>query len=95
MNPDVVGWAASAGLIATLVRQVATQAADDSARGISLWLFAGQIVASIGFIVYSVLVDNRVFVLTNTCILITAIVGQVITLRKKRSGRGSSTERGA
>ena len=95
MNPDVVGWAASAVLIATLIQQVAKQAADDSARGVSAWLFAGQIAASIGFIVYSAMVGNRVFVLTNTCILITAIVGQVITSRKKRAAPREPAEPGA
>lgn len=95
MNPDVVGWAASAVLIATLVQQVVKQAADDSARGVSKWLFAGQIAASIGFIAYSAMVDNLVFVLTNTCILLTAIVGQVITSRKKGAGRSATGERKA
>lgn len=95
MNPDVVGWAASAVLIATLVQQVIKQAADDSARGVSKWLFAGQIAASIGFIAYSAMVDNIVFVLTNTCILITAIVGQVITARKNSAKNGASTVRNA
>lgn len=95
MNPDVVGWAASAVLIATLVQQVIKQAADQSARGVSKGLFAGQIAASIGFIAYSAMVDNLVFVLTNTCILITAIVGQVITARRKGAGTGVSTEHSA
>jgi uncharacterized protein with PQ loop repeat len=85
MNPDVVGWAASAVLMATLIQQVVKQANDDSAEGVSKWLFAGQILASIGFIVYSVMVDSLVFVVTNSCILITAIVGQIITARKRRS----------
>jgi len=26
--------------------------------GVSAWLFAGQVAASIGFVIYSVLVDN-------------------------------------
>jgi len=95
MNPDVVGWAASAVLIATLVQQVIKQAGDDSARGVSKWLFAGQIAASIGFIAYSAMVGNLVFVLTNTCILITAIVGQVITARKKGTGKSAAREHNA
>lgn len=95
MSPDVVGWAASAVLIATLIQQVAKQAAEDSARGVSKWLFAGQITASIGFVVYSVLVDNWVFVLTNLCILVTAVVGQVITARKKRPRSATAAERQA
>lgn len=88
MNPDVVGWAASAVLMATLVQQVIKQAKDDSAQGVSKWLFAGQILASIGFIAYSAMVGSVVFVVTNSCILITAIVGQIITARKRRSGGG-------
>ena len=43
MNPDMVGWAASAVLMATLIQQVVKQAQDDSAQGVSKWLFAGQI----------------------------------------------------
>lgn len=86
MAADLIGWAASAVLMVTLIRQIATQARDKSARGVSKWLFAGQIVSSIGFIAYSVLVGSLVFVVTNGCILVTAIVGQVITARRKRSG---------
>jgi len=85
MNPDIVGWTASAILMATLVRQVVKQAQDDSAQGVSKWLFAGQIAASIGFIVYSAMVGSIVFVVTNSCILITAVVGQIIVARKRRA----------
>ncbi|HSX58646.1 MAG TPA: hypothetical protein VLF18_00470 [Tahibacter sp.] len=87
MTADLVGWAASAVLLATLIRQIVTQARDESARGVSRWLFAGQIASSIGFIVYSALVGSAVFVVTNTCILLTAVVGQVVTARKRRSSR--------
>lgn len=89
MNPDIVGWSASTLLLATLIQQIVTLARDSSARGVSPWLFVGQSIASVGFIVYSVLVDNRVFVLTNVCILITAIVGQFITMRRQRRARKS------
>jgi MtN3 and saliva related transmembrane protein len=84
MGADAVGWTASAILLATLVRQVIKQARDADAAGVSHWLFLGQSAASVGFIVYSVLVDNWVFIVTNTCILATAIVGQVITWRRQR-----------
>ena len=83
MNPDVIGWLASAVLLATLVRQVVTMARDESAQGISPWLFIGQCVASVGFIAYSAMVGNVVFVATNAAILITAIVGQCIVARRK------------
>jgi len=84
MNPDVIGWLASAALLATLVRQVMTMARDQNAQGVSRWLFIGQCAASVGFIVYSAMVGNLVFVATNVAILITAIVGQCIVARRKQ-----------
>jgi len=83
MNPDVIGWLASIVLLATLVRQIVTVAQDDDALGVSRWLFAGQCVASLGFIAYSLMVDNLVFVATNAAILLAAIVGQFIVARRK------------
>ena len=83
MNPDVIGWLASAVLLATLVRQIMTMARDENAQGVSRWLFIGQCVASVGFIAYSAMVGNVVFVATNAAILITAIVGQCIVARRK------------
>lgn len=83
MSPDLIGWAASAILLLTLCRQIYTQSRDDSAKGVSHWLFAGQIAASAGFIVYSWMLHNWVFIITNSAILVTAIVGQVVMLRKR------------
>lgn len=85
MPPEVIGWAASAVLLATLVRQIVTQVRDRSAQGVSRWLFVGQITASIGFVTYSALVGDAVFVVTNACILATAIIGQVLTARRRRT----------
>ena len=81
---DLIGWAASLVLLATLIRQIVKQARDKDAEGVSTWLFVGQATASVLFIVYSVLVGNRVFIVTNSCILLTALVGQWISWRKKR-----------
>lgn len=82
MNPDIIGWLASAILLATLVRQVRKQVADGTGAGVSRWLFIGQSLASVGFIAYSVLLDNWVFIITNSCILLTAIAGQCLRPRK-------------
>ena len=85
MEPaDWLGWGASAVLLATLLRQVFVQWRERSTDGISSWLFVGQITASTGFVAYSWLVDNRVFVVTNSAILLTAILGQVIYRRNVR-----------
>lgn len=89
---DWVGWIASAVLLFTLISQVRTQWKERSAKGVSAGLFAGQIAASIGFIAYSAMVGDRVFVFTNSAILATSLVGQVIYLRnakrEKTNGNG-------
>jgi hypothetical protein len=56
---------------------------------LSKWLFLGQIAASAGFVVYSWLKGDWVFVTTNLLILATAIAGQIIfqVNRMKRASR--------
>lgn len=84
MGPDWVGWAASAVLIATLLRQVFVQWRERSTEGVSSWLFVGQLAASTLFTIYSWLVDNAVFVFTNSVLLLTAVIGQLIFRRNRR-----------
>ena len=84
LMPDLLGWAASAVLVATLARQTWRQWKDPDPRGVSHWLFAGQITASAGFVAYSWLVGNWVFIVTNAVILATAIVGGLVDLRARR-----------
>ena len=87
MNPDIVGWAASAILLATLSRQIITQWQDKDAKGVSRWLFAGQIAAPTGFIIYSWMLDNWVFIVTNALILLTAVIGQIgLVVRRRQAG---------
>jgi MtN3 and saliva related transmembrane protein len=82
--PDLVGWMASAILLATLARQTWRQWREPDPRGVSRWLFLGQIAASVGFVVYSWMLRNWVFIVTNTLILLTAIVGQLALSRARR-----------
>jgi MtN3 and saliva related transmembrane protein len=84
---DLVGWLSSAVLLATLARQVAKQWREGTSEGISSWLFIGQTTASAGFTVYSVLVRNWVFVVTNALILVNAVLGVLIVRRHRRQGR--------
>ena len=81
---DWIGWAATAVLMATLIRQIRKQWIADSVESVSVWLFVGQIAASVLFIIYSALVSNPVFVVTTVLILGTAVVGQVLTVIKRR-----------
>lgn len=87
MNAEWLGWASSAVLLATLARQVYSQWRQQSVQGVSSWLFIGQLTASTGFLIYSVLVDNWVFVFTNAALLCTALLGQYIYLRNVRIQR--------
>ena len=87
MGADLVGWAASAILLATLVRQIVVQARDPDSPGVSHWLFLGQMAASVLFVVYSALLDNWVFIVTNGCIQLTAVIGQVLAVRRRRAAR--------
>jgi MtN3 and saliva related transmembrane protein len=84
MNAELIGWVASGILLATLLRQVWVQWRERSTAGVSSWLFVGQCAASSGFLLYSWLLDNRVFIVTNAMLLFTAVAGQLIYRRNRR-----------
>jgi uncharacterized protein with PQ loop repeat len=91
MYSDLVGWLAAAILLATLANQVYRQWRDRSVRGVSPWLFVGQVAASIGFVAYSWMKSDWVFLVTNGLILLTAIAGEAIFMRNRRgAGRKPS-----
>lgn len=81
---DVIGWIAAGILLLTVGRQVYTQWRAGTTQGVSKWLFIGQIAASTGFVVYSALLGNTVFVLTNAFMLLTACLGQWIYARNRQ-----------
>jgi uncharacterized protein with PQ loop repeat len=83
MLTESIGWISSVILLLTIGRQVYTEWRSHSTAGLSRWLFIGQVTASLGFTVYSVLLKNWVFVFTNSVLLVTAVVGQWIYLRNK------------
>lgn len=89
---EAVGWLSSLILLSTLAQQIWTQWHERSTRGVSKWLFVGQTAASVGFTVYSVLVENWVFVVTNALILVSAITGMLLTYRhRSRSSPASAS----
>ena len=87
MKVEAIGWASSAILLATLLRQVYTQWKTKSTAGVSHWLFIGQLIASIGYTLYSYLLHNWVFLTSNAVLLLTAILGQCLYLYNKRAPR--------
>ena len=83
---EVLGWASSVILLLTLVKQVHKQWREGTSEGVSKWLFTGQLAASLGFLVYSYLVGNWVFVVTNGLLTINNIAGIAIYYHFKRRG---------
>jgi MtN3 and saliva related transmembrane protein len=80
MSPHILGYASSLILLVTLAGQIHKQWKRGSSRGVSPWLFVGQLVASAGFTVYSALIDSRVFVITNACLAAAASIGLAIVI---------------
>lgn len=72
---EIIGWVSSTILLLTLIRQVYKQYKEGKTEGVSSWLFVGQLFSSIGFTVYSYLVGNWVFTITNGILTINNIIG--------------------
>ncbi len=83
---EAVGWVSSGILVLTIAKQVYKQWQEGSSEGVSKWLFVGQMAASLGFTVYSWLVSNWVFVVTNAVMLVNGLLGLLIVLHHRRRG---------
>lgn len=81
---DILGWVSSLTLLLTLGWQVRRQWVTRDSRGVSAWLFIGQLMASTGFAIYSALLSNWVFLTTNLLLVVNALLGQWVTLRNRR-----------
>ncbi|HEX2531561.1 MAG TPA: hypothetical protein VHK70_08840 [Burkholderiaceae bacterium] len=84
MYTDAVGWISAIVLALTISRQVHLQWRSGNSEGLSPWLFVGQLVASAGFVIYSALLRNWVFVFANFYLFLAAMAGQLGYLRNKR-----------
>jgi uncharacterized protein with PQ loop repeat len=88
---EIIGWASSLILLATLVKQVYKQWSEGTGEGISQWLFLGQLAASIGFTIYSYLVGSWVFMVTNFLLTLNNIIGIFLSFyfKKRQSPKTS------
>jgi MtN3 and saliva related transmembrane protein len=84
---QAIGWASSALLVVTIGKQVWKQWKEGKTEGISSWLFIGQTAASVGFTIYSLLVEDWVFVATNSLMLVNGLLGYIILARNRRRQR--------
>ena len=83
---DAIGWANQVSVILVLMiaTQIHKQWKSGTSEGVSTWLFIGQLAASTGFTIYSLLLHNWVFFVTNGIMLLSGVLGWVITVRQKR-----------
>lgn len=84
---EAIGWASSVILVLTIANQVFKQWRDRTSAGVSTWLFVGQLAASCGFTIYSLLLKNWVFAVTNGIMVLNGLVGYGITVRQKRRAK--------
>ena len=87
---EAVGWLSSLVLLFTLGTQVHKQWRERSSRGVSKWLFVGQVTASVGFTTYSALVGNWVFTVTNGLLLVNALLGLWVDRHHRRTSEQRS-----
>ena len=81
---ELVGWVSSFILVLTISKQIYKQWQEGSSENVSKWLFIGQMAASLGFTIYSWLVNNWVFVVTNALMLLNGLAGLGIVLHHRR-----------
>jgi uncharacterized protein with PQ loop repeat len=87
---QILGWASSVVLLLTIHNQIHAQWKEGSSRGVSWFLFIGQLVASAGFVTYSVAVGDHVFIVTNSLLLASHFLGLAVTLKQKSKTRGKA-----
>ena len=82
---QLIGWAASGILVATIGWQVAKQWREDTSRGVSIWLFGGQITANALFLTYAALTGDMVFMVANALLLVTSLLGLGLKFHHNRA----------
>jgi hypothetical protein len=68
-------------------RQLWKQWEEHTSKGVSKWLYLGQLAAEAGFVVYSVLLRSWVFVFTNAALLALNVLGLLLVFRHRRRSR--------
>lgn len=88
---EIIGWIGSLILVLTIGKQVYNQWSEGSSEGVSIWLFIGQIAASIVLGIYSFLIGNPVFIFTNSLLIITAALGLIIAIYQKKEDKDTES----
>jgi uncharacterized protein with PQ loop repeat len=94
MYTEIIGWLSSLTLVLTIGKQIHAQWKKGTSKGVSPYLFLGQMAASTGFLVYSVLLKSWVFIVTNGLMLLSAMIGLALVMVHRRRARGRSASHG-
>ena len=84
---QAIGWTASAVLVVMITAQIVRQWRQGTSEGVSRWLFVCQLVASLLFVVYSLMVRDAVFIVTNSLMTFAAAAGLGLLIWHRRRGR--------
>ncbi len=90
MGSEWLGWCASGLLLITLAVQIHKQWRERSSRGVSTWLFIGQVISELAFLIYSLQQRNWVFAATNAVLVVENFLGLAITLHFRKSPKGGN-----
>ena len=80
---DLIGWTSSFILLITIAVQVRRQWQSGSNKGVSRWLFIGQLAASVGFLIFSILTGSLVFAITNAMLTLGNLCGILIYFKNR------------
>jgi MtN3 and saliva related transmembrane protein len=72
---QLIGWSASVVLLCTILTQIYRQWQQRMSKGVLPGLFIGEVVASTGFVIYSRMVRDAVFIVTDLLLLVSAVFG--------------------
>jgi len=91
MRPEILGWTSSLILLATLSAQTWKLYRTRSNEGVSKWLYLGELAAAAGFVAYSALLGNAVYVTTNALGVVTSLLGLAFYVRNRHRGLARTT----
>jgi lipid-A-disaccharide synthase-like uncharacterized protein len=87
---QIIGFASSFILLLTIGKQVYYQWSEGTSEGVSKFLFLGQITASIGFLIYSIMKNDMVFIVTNAVMVVNSLVGiSILFHHRRREGKSA------
>ena len=84
MTDVVVGWSASVVVVVTTIGQIYKQWKAHTSKGVSPLLFVGNVLASLLFLNYAIMIKNVVYEVTNSVMVVTSICGLGLLIHQRR-----------